>query len=55
MLTAEGMDVIRRVAPYHVDNVRRHFIDRLSQRQLQEVRGAFEPIVDYLRTIRGRD
>ena len=55
VLTAEGMDAIRRVAPYHVDNVRRHFIDHLSQRQLEEVRDAFEPIVGYLRKIRGRD
>src|ERR1039457_6483717 len=55
VLTEPGMDAIRRVAPDHVDNVRRHFIDRLSPRQLEEVRDAFGPIVDYLRKIRDRD
>jgi hypothetical protein len=38
-----------------VDNVRRHFIDRLTPAQLEEVRSAFQPIVDYLRKIRDRD
>ena len=55
VLTAEGMDAIERVAPDHVENVRRHFIDRLSPRQLEEIRDAFEPIVEYLHKIRDRD
>ncbi len=55
VLTAEGMNVIERVAPDHVENVRRHFIDRLSPRQLEQIRDAFEPIVEYLRKIRERD
>jgi DNA-binding MarR family transcriptional regulator len=55
VLTRDGMDAIERVAPYHVEHVRRHFIDRLTPRQLEETRAAFEPIVDYLRTIRDRD
>ena len=55
VLTAEGMAAISRVAPYHVDTVRRHFIDRLSPRQLEQIRDAFEPIVEYLRKIRDRD
>ncbi len=33
VLTAEGIAAIERVAPDHVENVRRHFIDRLSPRQ----------------------
>jgi hypothetical protein len=49
------MDAIKRVAPYHVENVRRHFIDRLTPCQLEQVREAFGPIVDYLRKIRDRD
>jgi hypothetical protein len=49
------MAAIERVAPYHVENVRRHFIDRLSPRQLDEVTDAFTPIVEYLRKIRDRD
>jgi DNA-binding MarR family transcriptional regulator len=55
VLTREGMDVIERVAPDHVENVRRHFIDRLSPRQLEEIKDAFAPITEYLRKIRDRD
>lgn len=55
VLTAEGMATIERVAPDHVENVRRHYIDRLSPRQLEEIREAFGPIVEYLRKIRDRD
>src|ERR1700745_3167852 len=45
VLTAEGMAAIERVAPHHVENVRRHFIDRLSPRQLAEVTAAVPPVV----------
>ena len=55
VLTAEGRAAIERVAPHHVENVRRHFIDRLSPRQLDEISEAFGPIVEYLRKIRDRD
>ena len=55
VLTAEGMAAIERVAPHHVENVRRHFIDRLSPRQLEEIKDAFAPVVEYLRKIRDRD
>ena len=55
VLTAEGRATIERVAPYHVENVRRHFIDRLSPRQLDQIGEAFGPIVEYLRKIRERD
>src|ERR1700750_1179274 len=55
VLPADGMAAIERVAPDHVENVRRHFIDRLSPRQLEEIKDAFAPIVEYLRKIRDRD
>jgi DNA-binding MarR family transcriptional regulator len=55
VLTKEGMNAIERVAPCHVENVRRHFIDRLTSHQLEEIRASFQPIVDYLRKIRDRD
>ena len=55
VLTGQGEQAIKRVAPHHVENVRRHFIDRLTPRQLEEVTDAFGPIVDYLRKIRDRD
>jgi DNA-binding MarR family transcriptional regulator len=55
VLTKAGFEAIERVAPYHVENVRRHYIDRLTPQQLEEVRSTFQPIVDYLRKIRDRD
>jgi DNA-binding MarR family transcriptional regulator len=55
VLTDQGIDTIRQVAPDHVESVRRHFIDRLTPRQLEEISDAFGPIVDYLRKIRDRD
>jgi DNA-binding MarR family transcriptional regulator len=55
VLSNAGFETIERVAPHHVENVRRHFIDRLSPRQQEEIRSAFQPIVDYLRKIRDRD
>jgi DNA-binding MarR family transcriptional regulator len=55
VLTSAGMAAIERAAPSHVENVRRHFVDRLTPRQLEEIRVAFQPIVEYLRKIRDRD
>src|ERR1700730_569006 len=55
VLTRAGVEAIERVAPDQVESVRRHFIDRLSARQQEEIRSAFQPIVDYLRKIRERD
>ena len=55
VLTEGGLEAIKRAAPDHVENVRRHFIDRLSPRQPEEIREAFGPIVEYLRKIRDRD
>ena len=55
VLTSGGMAAIERSAPSHVENVRRHFVDRLTPRQLEEIRVAFQPIVDNLRKIRDRD
>jgi DNA-binding MarR family transcriptional regulator len=55
VLTGAGVTAIERVAPHHVDQVRLHFIDRLTPGQLEEVRAAFQPIIDYLRKIRDRD
>src|SRR5438105_5579469 len=55
VLTPQGQEAIEQVAPYHVENVRRHFIDRLTPCQLEQVRDAFGPVVDYLRKIRDKD
>jgi DNA-binding MarR family transcriptional regulator len=55
VLTEAGFEIIERVAPHHVDSVRRHFVDRLTPHQLEEIRSAFQPVVDYLHKIRDRD
>ena len=55
VLTKAGFGTIERVAPHHVENVRRHYIDRLTPQQLEGVRSTFQPIVDCLRKIRDRD
>src|ERR1700760_15232 len=55
VLTDTGMATIERVAPYHVDSVRRHFIDRLTPDQLATLREGFAAINGDLREIRDRD
>jgi DNA-binding MarR family transcriptional regulator len=55
VLTDSGMATIERVAPYHVENVRRHFIDRLTPEQLATLREGYAVINGHLREIRERD
>lgn len=55
VLTDVGMATIERVAPRHVESVRRHFIDQLTPAQQDEIRTAYQPIIEYLRKIRNRD
>ncbi len=55
VLTDVGLDTIERIAPRHVECVRRHFIDRLTPGQQDEIRTAYQPIIEYLRKIRDRD
>ncbi|MDA0636980.1 MarR family winged helix-turn-helix transcriptional regulator [Nonomuraea sp. CA-218870] len=52
VLTDEGWDTIQRVAPVHVAGVREHFVDRLTDDQLNELEGAFAPIVEHLKKLR---
>jgi DNA-binding MarR family transcriptional regulator len=55
VITQRGMRTIERVAPYHVESVRRHFVDQLSPRQLGALNEAYQPILEQLREIRDRD
>jgi len=55
VLSDFGMATIERVAPRHVESVRRHYLDHLSPAQQDEIRTAYQPIVEYLRKIRDRD
>ena len=42
VLTEQGELAIKRVAPYHVENVRRHFIDRLTPSALGKLVALYE-------------
>ena len=55
VLTDTGMATIERVAPYHVESVRRHFIDLLTPEQLDTLRKGYAEINGHLRQIRERD
>jgi DNA-binding MarR family transcriptional regulator len=54
VLTEQGMETMRRIAPHHVRSVREHFIDRLDGGQLRQLQDALAPIADHLRRLRGR-
>ena len=55
VITPRGQALIERVAPSHVDSVRRHFIDHLSPGQLDLLGAAYRPLLDRLRQVRGPD
>ena len=44
VITPAGRDRLARAAPDHVEQVRRHFVDRLSRRQLVELADALETV-----------
>ncbi|GAA2281806.1 MarR family transcriptional regulator [Nonomuraea roseoviolacea subsp. roseoviolacea] len=52
VLTEEGWETIQRVAPHHVASVREHFIDRLTDDQLDALEQAYRPIVEHLKKLR---
>ena len=53
-LTEGGWETMRRVAPHHVDSVRRHFIDQMPAEALSQLYETLLPVADKLRTERGR-
>jgi len=55
VITPRGLTMMERVAPSHVDSVRRHFVDQLSAAQLQTLAATYLPLLDRLRDIRERD
>ncbi len=55
VLTDAGLTTIERVAPHHVESVRRHFISLLSDDQLAALREGYAGVIGHLREIRDRD
>jgi DNA-binding MarR family transcriptional regulator len=54
VLTEQGNETMRRVAPHHVASVRKHFIDLMSPEALAELRASLAPVAEHLRGRRGR-
>jgi DNA-binding MarR family transcriptional regulator len=54
VLTEDGWETMRKVAPHHVESVRKHFIDLLTPEALDAVHSSLAPIAEHLRTQRGR-
>ncbi|MEU8196023.1 MarR family transcriptional regulator [Microbispora amethystogenes] len=53
VLTDQGWEMIRRVAPDHVDSVRRHFIDLMTPEQVSTLERIYAPVIDHLQGVRG--
>ncbi|MFP3987842.1 MarR family transcriptional regulator [Streptomyces sp. E11-3] len=54
VLTDHGLATMQKVAPHHVDSVRRHFIDLIDADTLQQLRATLHPVAEHLREQRGR-
>jgi DNA-binding MarR family transcriptional regulator len=52
VLTDEGWETMRRVAPHHVASVRAHFIDLLPEKDLDALHKALSPVAEHLRKFR---
>jgi DNA-binding MarR family transcriptional regulator len=44
VLSDDGMSILEKAAPEHVDSVRRHFLDHLTSEQVRELGTAFEAV-----------
>lgn len=44
VMTDKGSELLRKVAPHHVDSVRHHMIDRLNDTEIRALATAFEKI-----------
>ncbi|HEY7260400.1 MAG TPA: MarR family transcriptional regulator [Trebonia sp.] len=55
VITPRGKALIERVAPSHVESVRRHFIDQICPERLDALTATYEPVLERLRQVRDRD
>ena len=49
-LTPAGLTAIQSAAPYHVESIRRHFVDALSQEQLRHLGDIDDALIAHLLT-----
>lgn len=54
VLTEQGWETMRQVAPRHVASVREHFIDLIPPQDLAAYRHALTPVANHLRANRSR-
>ncbi|MGI5340092.1 MarR family winged helix-turn-helix transcriptional regulator [Streptomyces sp. CA-181903] len=54
VLTDQGWEIMRKVAPHHVASVRQHFIDLLSPDELKALSSSLSPVAEHLRAARGK-
>ncbi|MEU8528024.1 MULTISPECIES: MarR family winged helix-turn-helix transcriptional regulator [Streptomyces] len=54
VLTDHGMDTMRKVAPHHVESVRKHFVDLLTGEALTDLHESLKPVAEQLRGVRGK-
>ncbi|MDX6315456.1 MAG: hypothetical protein QOF84_4719 [Streptomyces sp.] len=54
VLTDDGWETMRKVAPHHVAAVREHFIDLLADEDLTALERSLNPVAEHLREVRGR-
>lgn len=55
VLTDKGWNVLVDAAPHHVESVRRHLIDLLTDDQLQTLRHIADTVVDHLTALERRE
>ncbi|MGW6460813.1 MarR family winged helix-turn-helix transcriptional regulator [Streptomyces sp. NPDC055078] len=54
VLTEQGQETMRKVAPHHVASVRKHFIDLMSPEALTDLRESLSPVATHLRGHRAK-
>jgi DNA-binding MarR family transcriptional regulator len=55
VITSRGLATIERIAPSHVESVRRHFMDHIPAEYLGVLTDACQPVLERLRKVRDRD
>lgn len=54
VLTEQGWDTMRNVAPHHVASVRRHFIDLLTPQELEDLQKSLSAVAEHLHAVHDR-